>query len=274
MPETAANLYRTALKPSTALPSMQSAWRVQTGLTEEIPVSQGGQAKLGELMDDLNDAIRKDIASKPGATISSAAVASRLAQTEQQFRQQVTPQADIAAIRATGQEFLAAQPSQIPVEQAQAIKQGTYQQLKKKYGQIGPASVEAQKALARGIKEELETQFPEIHDLNARESSLIGLDKSLDRAVNRIENWEQFGIGTPIMAGAAKAVTGSTGVGAVAGVMAAVLRNPMLKSKIAIALNRQGVPLNAANARVSAYLNALGNAEQNANQTTAQGPAQ
>jgi hypothetical protein len=45
--------------------------------------------------------------------------------------------------------------------------------LSKKYGQMGGAEVEAQKGLARGLKEEIANAVPEIAGLNAQESKLI-----------------------------------------------------------------------------------------------------
>lgn len=270
-PKTAAGLYESALKPSTTLAPAVRAQRIQAGLQNEIPVSAAGVDKLNSLVADLQKQVSGTIASKPGATISAQDVAARLNATKAKFTNQVNPEADLASIEASKQEFLRNQPSDIPVGQAQSLKTGTYQQLKgNAYGQMKPAAIEAQKALARGIKEELEAQFPEIKDMNAKEGALIGLDKSLERAVNRIGNWEQIGIGTPIAAGAGAAVTGSTPVGVAAGVMAAVLRNPILKSKLAISLARKGIPLNAANARIGAYTAALASAGTRGGQTSGQ----
>ena len=270
-PKTAADLYASALKPSTTLAAAERAKRVQTGLANEIPVSEAGADKLNSLVQDLRNKVSGTIASNPAATVNKYAVASRLGDTAKKFSNQVTPEADLQAIGEAGNEFLRNQPENISATQAQALKTGTYQQLKSQaYGQLKPAAVEAQKALARGLKEELETQFPEIKGLNAKESELIGLDKSLERAVNRVQNWEQIGLGTPMAAGAMAAVTKSTPLGVAAGTMAAVLRNPILKSKLAIALARKGTPLNAAQAKIAAYENALANAVPRGGQASEQ----
>jgi hypothetical protein len=122
------------------------------------------------------------------------------------------------------------------------------------------STIEAQKALARGIKEELANQFPELSDLNAREGGLLDLQPVLEKAVQRIGNHQIMGIGTPITAGAAKVVSGSNKVGAVAGLMKAVLDNPAVKSKLAIALNQAGVSGSQVNARILAVANGLGQA--------------
>lgn len=256
-------MYESALKPSTTIPAPKRAAMVQTGLQYEIPVSASGMEKLSNLVDDLNSNIKAtiDAGSQAGQTVNKYAVASRLADTTKRFSNQVTPLSDLANISDTGNEFLGNQPNEIPASQAQAIKQGTYQQLKNTaYGTLKNSTVEAQKALARGIKEELVNQFPELKDLNADESKLLNLDPVLERAVNRISNHQVIGIGTPIAAGAAKAVTGSTAVGAISGLMKAVVDDPMIKSKLAIALARKGVPTVNAATRLGAYSSALGNA--------------
>ena len=87
----------------------------------------------------------------------------------------------IAQQRAKEKEFLEYQlealkrggPAGLPVQTAQEMKQGTYRVLKDKYGEIGSASTEAQKALARGLKDEIARVAPEVAQLNARESSLL-----------------------------------------------------------------------------------------------------
>jgi hypothetical protein len=66
------------------------------------------------------------------------------------------------------------QPNDISTSDAQALKTGTYRQLKSKsYGEMKSATIESQKALTRGIKEELANQFPEIAKLNAKEGELL-----------------------------------------------------------------------------------------------------
>jgi Fe-S cluster assembly scaffold protein SufB len=138
------------------------------------------------------------------------------------------------------------------------MKQGTYQQLSAKaYGELKSASIESQKALARGLKEELANTFPELNDLNAQDSKLLDLRPVLEKAIQRESNHQLGGISTPITAGAAKAVTGSNTAAAVAAVLKAVVDNPNIKSRIAIALSKQGVTLPAANARIQAYSSAL-----------------
>lgn len=61
----------------------------------------------------------------------------------------------------------------ISVQEAQALKQGTYKALKGKYGEAGSAATEAQKALARGLKDKIADAVPGIGQLNAEEARLL-----------------------------------------------------------------------------------------------------
>lgn len=269
----AERMYQSALKPSTKMPLEKVQGAVKTGLEEGIAVSPEGAEKLSGLIDDLNTKIQAkiDAGTAQGATINKYAVASRLKQTYGDVSSQVNPEKAQAAVGKSGNEFLRNQPSEIPASQAQAIKQGTYQQIRKSYGQLSDAAKESQKALARGLKEELVQQFPEIGQLNAKESQLINLDGALEQALKRISNHQLVGIGTPMVAAGAGAITKSTKVGAAAGIIKAVLDDPILKSKIAIALNKKGVPIVGAKTRIAAYANAVANAQPSGGQTSEQG---
>jgi hypothetical protein len=251
--------YQSALKPSTTLSEADRAAVVQTGLKEGIPVSKTGAEKVSDLIDNLNQQVSDVVQTDPTRPINKFSVASRLAGTAKRFATQVNPENDMNAVADAGNEFIRNQQgSNIPAENAQAMKQGTYRVLGgKSYGEVKSASSESQKALARGLKEELATQFPELSGLNAREGGLLDLQDQLERAVNRIGNHQLLGIGTPIAAGATKAITGSGKLAAAVGVIKAVLDNPSVKSQLAISLSRAGVPPWAVQSRISAYVGAL-----------------
>lgn len=126
-------------------------------------------------------------------------------------------------------------------------------------------------ALARGLKEEIARQFPEIAEMNAKETKLFGLEPALERAVRRIDNRQVIGIGTPIAGIAGGVVAHSTGWGVAIGALKAVLDKPMLKSKLAIVLNRAAKgtePFSVSQARVAAYVTALANAEESVRNST------
>jgi len=287
--------YESAMKPGTTISQADRASMVRTGLQNAIPVSKAGVEKLSDLIDDLNDKVRNEIAQDPNRPIDPQSVATHADAARARFATQVNAQPDLNAIEASRQQFLAEQgakpgrpaiqpqptgildaqgrpvmnrgipatpPQPAPpmgAADAQAMKQGTYRVLKGKYGEQGSASVEAQKSLARGLKEEIATQFPEISGLNAAESKLLDLQPVLERAVNRISNHQIIGIGTPVAGAAATAVTGSTTLGKVAMVAKAVLDNPNIKSRLAIAVSKGGkIPYAQALARVQSYATSLG----------------
>lgn len=249
--------YESALKPSTVIPAAKRAQIVATGLQEGIPVSKAGAEKLQALIDDVNSQIGTTIATNPTAPIPRAAATRYIPDLKAKFSQQVSPTADLNAIDATVADFTASHPATLPAETAQLIKQGTYARIgDRAYGEVGTATTEAEKALARGLKDELVTAFPELKELNARDSTLYGLQPVIERAVSRIGNHQLLGIGTPI-AVEAGGMVGGKGMAGTAGFVKAVLDNPNVKSRLAIGLMKSGISAAAANQRVDAYIGAL-----------------
>ena len=172
----AEGLMQSALKPSLkSLRDGNAAKAIQTMLDEGINVTKGGVEKLRGMIGNLNREITEAIAASP-ATVHKGKVASELYGTVKKFEKQVSPSADLKAIEGAWSDFLnhpLLKGDEIPVKLAQELKQGTYTVLKGKYGEQGSAATEAQKALARGLKEEIAKAVPEVAKLNAKESELI-----------------------------------------------------------------------------------------------------
>lgn len=298
-------LYQSALKPGAAAgDAAAAAEKIQTGLQHKIPVSDAGVDRLHDLINDLGQKIQDkiDAGAGSGVTVDPQSVASRADQIKPQFANQVNNSADLDAIDASKKQFLtergakpgkpavAPQPTgvldaqgrpimtagtpatpptpapPIPADKAQQIKQGTYQQIKKSYGQLSSAQVEAQKALARGIKEELAAQIPEIASLNATDSRLIGLQKALENRVRVAANHNIIGIGAPILGTAVAHASQNGKLGLVTGIVKHMLEDPAVKSKLAIAMNgarsanprKFGAPsIATAVSRVNEYLDGL-----------------
>ncbi len=185
----------------------------------------------------------------------------------------VAPQADLDAIESTFQEFLDAYPHPLSYRQAQAVRLATSRKLGNKayLAERGTAKVSTEMELERAIMEDLKEALPELKTLNPQESKALGLLPELRRALGRRKNWE---MGTGIQAGAGAVVGGAIGslfgmgqesAGAAA-IIAAALRDPMVKSKLAIALNRvqKSFPnkfgpasVKGAEAKINAYLSSL-----------------
>lgn len=235
----AERLYESALKPgprSNTLADVRGM--VRTGLDEGIPVSAGGVRKLGETQSRLSADVANSIASTPAPPINKFKVASRLTDSVQKFANQVNPEADLGALSDVGNEFIRNAPNDIPTTLAQDMKQGTYRQLKdSSFGEMRRATVEGQKSLARGLKEELEARYPDIKGMNERNGRLFKLQPELESAVNRNANRNMLGFATPIIGLGTEMMTGSAPA-AIAATAAKELMTPAVKSRLAIALSR------------------------------------
>lgn len=253
-------LYQSSLRPSLAkknLPKVKQ--QVATGLNERIPVDARGLRKADATIDSLNDEITDKLQGKSdelGPVISPEAVAQRTASVPEEF-DTVNPEADMKAIAGSRAEFLRKHQTEHPYTkirpgtdevtgtmvpegsgvnriekpltllEAQAEKQKTYGQLRKKYGELGSAEVETQKNLARGLKEEIVKRVPELSALNAREGALIDLQSQLEKMVAREGNKNILGL--------VPATMSHNPFGFLATLM---MDNPAIKSRIAIALHR------------------------------------
>lgn len=174
---------------------------VQTLLDEGVNVTNNGLAKLQGLFNATNDEIKTVLQARhdllqqlsptqlslfssspanpllPGAerVVDKSQVAARVLPTAYKIAQQTNAATDLRAVGDTVQEFLDHPifKGNLTLPEAQAMKQGTYQQIGRKYGEAASASIETQKALARGLKEEIASQVPEIAGLNRRDAELM-----------------------------------------------------------------------------------------------------
>jgi hypothetical protein len=181
-------LMQSAIKPTLKqLESGQAKTAVDTLLELGINPTNAGVETLKSRISGINQKIA-DALTSSNAIVNKEKVLQRLGDVESKFANQVAPTSDVNAIRNIGEEFMASNrpmiemPQQnIPVQLAQKLKQGTYKVLSGKYGEAGSASTEAQKALARGLKEEIASEVPAIAGLNAEESKLITTLKVAER---------------------------------------------------------------------------------------------
>ena len=171
---------------------------VQTLLDEGITVSPGGMAKLRRGVDATNTTIANAIAATPGR-VDALRVAGRLSPTAREFVAQANPAQDLQHISNAGVEFLqhpwVSSAGTLTPTQAQAMKVGTYARIGEKYGKVSNATIEAEKALARGLKEELEKTVSSVDlaALNAREGRLIDAMDAVSRRVAVANNRDPVG---------------------------------------------------------------------------------
>jgi hypothetical protein len=172
----ARRLMQSAVKPTIEqLRKGDAQIAIDTLLDYGINPTKSGVDKMRGMVDDINNQISDKILNS-SAVINKQDVLPYLDDTFQTFMSQVSPTSDINAIKGVADDFLkhpALPTDQIPVQAAQNLKQGTYRALSKKYGQMGSADVEAQKALARGLKENIANAVPGVGQLNAEETRLL-----------------------------------------------------------------------------------------------------
>jgi hypothetical protein len=199
----AKRLMHSALKPSAQSQvggvNSDAAKAIQTMLDEGVNVSTGGALKMRTLINKLHGDVAKQIAASP-ASVNKGHVASELFETLNRFREQVTSNADEAAILKAWAEFNGKYGATIPVQKAQSLKQGTYGILADKYAKGGQpaieneASTQAQMAMARGLRKGIEEVVPGVDKLNAREAALINALELAERRAGMAGNRDLAGI--------------------------------------------------------------------------------
>ena len=200
----ARSLMQSAVKPSSTLPAKD----VQSGLTimlqEGISPTEAGMSKASRLAQKLNETTDAAIAASP-EKVNVKRVVSRLVDPYKRAMNQVNPQADMDAIEAVRKGFVSspavAGQADIPVALAQKLKSGTYTAVgEKAYGELGSASVNAQKQLARGLREEVIGKVPQIADTLKRESALRNVMEVAASRAAMDANKNPLSLGTSIAA--------------------------------------------------------------------------
>jgi len=238
-------LYESAIKP----PSPNKTTRLeqqkilQEGLDAGITPNQYGIDKLESMIGDINGQIKSIIegGAGQGKTVNVMDIEKRLGDVEELYKNMPNNKPYLKEIQTIRDGLLEKgnKWGDIPVDQAQKMKTTIYRVLKKSYGELSDATKEANKAVARGAKEEIAAIFPEINSLNNKESLLLRLEPMIEKASGRINKRDLMGIGTPI-AGQAAANVVSPGAGKAVWLAKAVLDNPKAKAYLAIALNKTG----------------------------------
>lgn len=191
-------------------------------------VTKRGLDKLQVALDISDDQLDKIIKGLKG-TIDPKKVAARTTETAKKFGEQVNPKEDLDLIEQKTKEFMAhpvhgqqvitgvtqqstgivdprtgtpimksvpvyaQQTGPLSAAEAQSMKRGTYQQLKGKYTKLGSAGVETEKALARGLREEIETlaHSQGIHDVEAINKNEAKLMAALEATGERLAKMEK-----------------------------------------------------------------------------------
>jgi hypothetical protein len=197
----APGLMQSAIKPTRAeLQSGEAQRAIDTLLREDISPNAKGVANIHGKINELNSEIADLVHSSP-ETISKQKVMDIANQIRPQLTLPVNSDADVAALNDALSKFqthpLLQSSDEISVPLAQEMKQATYRSLgDKAYGELGAASKESQKALARGLKEQIAEKVPSIQGLNKRESDLINAANVAERRALMEGNKNPLGLGT------------------------------------------------------------------------------
>jgi hypothetical protein len=243
-------LMQSAMKPTVQdLVTGKAEKAARTMLDEGLNVTPGGMADLQKRISSVGDVIEKTLSMSP-ATVDKKAVASRLHDALSRVEKQVTPGADVKVIEKAWQEFLEhpllVGKDAIPVKLANQIKQGTYKALgNKSFGELKGAEIEAQKALARGLKEEINKVEPSVAALNKEQGELLNALNVAER--RSLMQGNNNPLGLTLLAENPAAAVGF-----------AADRSALLKSWLARMVNSGVVPATAARGAMGLYMSPQG----------------
>ena len=258
----AGHLYQSALKPPPSwFTPAESEAMIKTGLDSGLTLGLNKTPlKLRGMIDDIDDTVEGAIKDKQmqGATVNPAKVVGATQRSVDKFKNQALPEGDLSTVADAQREFLRShagvkfgpdpqtggvralnQPTPIPIEKAQQLKRGTYRKLRDPayHGEQKAASIEVQKDLARGLKEEIYDQLPELRELGQKERSLINLERTIDRFVGREYNKNIMGMQGSLGL-TAGSVTGDPMNALMGFIISKGVDHPAVKSRVAIALQR------------------------------------
>jgi hypothetical protein len=230
----ARDLMQSALKPTAKQQKTgQADVAVQTLLENNMNVTKNSVDAMKNKISSLNEQIASKLEPATG-TVSKVDVVKYLDSLRAKKAKQANPASDLAAIDKVAEEFmqynkpLIETPTQaIPVQLAQELKQGTYSGLQGKYGQLGSTEIQAQKTLARGLKEKIAGEVENIGALNKAESKLLDTLSVTERRIMMDLNKDPISLGWL-----------SNNPAATVGFMAT--RSPKFKSILANVLYRVG----------------------------------
>lgn len=229
----------------------------ETAITEATkrgePLTKAARAKWMEDISDLNEKIAgyfKDGKEGPGVSLDAAL--SRLSALKEQAQLAGDPAAmdQIARIEnfyrnpdpSLKSKFITGQNGEtlIPDSVAHEIKRAIYKDIgSRPYGVVDtePWTTAARKQIARGFKEEVAKNNPELAELNAADSRLLALEETAGPKIRREGNNQIIGLGEKAATFAGHALGGRLGAG-IGAIIGALDRSASFKSRVAIAMDR------------------------------------
>lgn len=264
----ARKMYRTALGLNTGFSNNSKARFspaqveaiVDTGLSERLPVTNGGYARAQEKIGDLNARVDRAIAEADAAGIPvdpyRVAMDTMTSDARWALQNQSTPKKDVNAFTRSVNEYLDSHGvDNASIAGMQETKKATYKANENRYKNNASArangAVEADMELARQQRLEIgravdeahkqgvisDKDFKSIHDLNRKEGSLIDLRDAFERALLKSGN---RGAMDYLTGGVMAAATGDLGTGLAMGAGKQLLTSPWMRSQAALTLHNMG----------------------------------
>jgi len=241
----AERVYGAALKPSTTLTPEERTTALQAGIRERIVPSQKGMDKLSNLKGELADKVRAAIGAGEQPVNLDKILDQAADQAGRVHGNTVAPTSAKATIDNVLGDFVDTYGGEpMTTKRAQEVKQATYKALEDSYGDLTGPDKEARKALARGLKDEIAKNVPEVSDLNRRLGELSELTPIMEKAAARTQNWNPVGLGSLTGTGAGATVGGALGGGPGAALGAGLtmagmqaLRNPSNVARMAFGID-------------------------------------
>lgn len=205
-------LMQSALKPTDALVKSRAGVGIRSKsdvakavLDEGRSVSRGGLEKAQTALDATDDAAQAALQAGAGrgVTVDPFKVTAAIDRTGGQFGKQINAAPDVQAVQQVRDAF-ASNPhvsdpiggmAPMPASLAHEFATTTGRNLKGKFGRLGGATVEAEKAGREAITSQLRQQIPELETLWAQEARQITARDALDSAVGRTANRDPIGLG-------------------------------------------------------------------------------
>lgn len=243
------SMYSSVLKKgalSSKLTPEQQMQNAQTGLKYGIVPSQKGLDKIDSMLSDIDQKIGPviDSASAAGGTVKRDRILrglNELASPSGPFYHSDQRAANLSRLNKIKENVLANYGEDIPVADAQKLKQNVQRSLSKDYTKLSDVTKTGRKSLGHDIRMSLVEAYPELAPLNQGASELINLQKAIEAAIPRIESKDLFGLsgaaktGTGAIAGN---VLGAPEVGTLLGMITAAADIPSVKARLAIALDK------------------------------------
>jgi hypothetical protein len=190
-------LMQTTVKPSSSVSPKDADAALRTMLRENIYPTNAGMSKATGIAGKMDKQVEKLIAGSQ-AQVPVAKIGDMRALNTKVMKQ-MNPQDDLAAVKDAWDKFrtspLIKGKTEIPVQLAHELKKGTYSSLAGKYGEVGSASTEAQKTLARNARELVGEAVPSVKEPLARQAALMNVREVAGPRAAISGNQNPFGLG-------------------------------------------------------------------------------